>query len=122
MSPCATTLEKRNEAKENTWKEMSPSATLRLAMQSVSSTRENDGSLGFQARPTKTARVKRELTFMIPSSAVTWMLVAVLGTFAFVLIFFPTLLSEDDEYLRSGGVLEIRGGGLREGRTQESTP
>lgn len=33
------------------------------------------GSDGFQVRPMKTAKVKRELTFMMPSRAVMWMLV-----------------------------------------------
>lgn len=37
--------------------------------------RELLGSVGFQARPTKTARVKREFTLTIPSRAVMWMLV-----------------------------------------------
>lgn len=33
------------------------------------------GSDGFQVSPMKTAKVKRELTLMMPSSAVMWMLV-----------------------------------------------
>lgn len=33
------------------------------------------GSDGFQVRPMKTAKVKRELTLVMPSSAVMWMLV-----------------------------------------------
>lgn len=52
---------------------MRSSAILGPAAQFGSSTRRLFGSFGFQAKPMKTARVKRELTFMIPSSAVMWM-------------------------------------------------
>ena len=34
-------------------------------------------SVGSQARPMKTASVKREFTFTIPSKAVIWMLVVI---------------------------------------------
>lgn len=40
--------------------------------QEVSVMRVLEGSFGFQERPTNTARVKMELTWMIPSSAVMW--------------------------------------------------
>lgn len=41
------------------------------------STRELLLSQGSQVRPTKTAKVKREFTFMMPSRAVMWMLVVI---------------------------------------------
>lgn len=46
-------------------------------MGSLGPIRELLGSVGFQARPMKTASVKREFTFTIPSKAVIWMLVVI---------------------------------------------
>lgn len=37
------------------------------------------GSFGFQVKPMNTANVKSEFTFTIPSRAVMWMLVDILG-------------------------------------------
>lgn len=70
-------LEKRKLAKEYTWKVIMDSATVVPTATHVgSSMRLLAGSLGFHARPMKTARVKMELTWTIPSRAVMWTLVA----------------------------------------------
>lgn len=45
------------------------------AAQFGSSIRLLVGSFGFQANPMNTANVKRELTFIMPSNAVMWMVV-----------------------------------------------
>ncbi|RWW35564.1 hypothetical protein BHE74_00059551 [Ensete ventricosum] len=76
----ATRLEKRKEAKAKakTWKETRSFSTCAPATQlggeSPSSPAPEEE--GFQARPTKIARVKMAFTFTIPSSAVMSMLVS----------------------------------------------
>ena len=69
-------LEKRKQLNECTWLDMRPSATDGPAAQAVSPpTREL--SVLAVVMPTKSARVKREFTFTMPSKATMWMLVVV---------------------------------------------
>lgn len=70
-------LENKKELKEYTWKEIMFSAMFEPARHASLVMRALVGSLGFHASPTKTARVKRELTLMRPSKAVMWMLVVI---------------------------------------------
>lgn len=71
----AMRLEKRKELKEYTWKATRSWATERPARQLLSVIRVLLGSLGFHVSPTNTAKVNREFTFIMPSSAAMWILV-----------------------------------------------
>lgn len=66
----ATRLENKKEPKEYTWKAIMSSAMLGSGLQAASEMSALVGSLGFHVRPTKTASVKSEFTFTMPSSAV----------------------------------------------------
>lgn len=66
----AMRLENKKELKEYTWKAIMSSAMCGSGLQAASEMRELLGSLGFQVRPRKTASVKSEFTFTMPSSAV----------------------------------------------------
>lgn len=70
-------LENKKELKEYTWKAIMSSPTWGSGKHALSPMRELLGSLGFHVRPRKTASVKSEFTFTMPSSAVRWMLVVI---------------------------------------------
>ncbi|MFS7958033.1 hypothetical protein Hanom_Chr07g00673441 [Helianthus anomalus] len=71
----ATRLENKKELKLYTWKHTRFSAIDGPATQVGSVTRLLFGSVGDQASPMKTAKVNREFTLTIPSSAVMWIAV-----------------------------------------------